>query len=327
MQIVEASDVSQQLTFNTLIPALKAAFAKPFTMPKRQVLALAPELAQDHSAFALLPSWNDEVIANKMFTYFPDNPQKSAELASLYSKIMLFSRITGEPLALVDGTSITYWRTAAISALASSFLSRENSQQLVLFGTGNLAPYLIKAHLTVRQLSQITLVARDISKANHMIEQMANHYPEVTFNTCRLADTEQVKQQVAQADIICCATGSHIPLFDGDWLKLGAHVDCLGNHHANARECDSITVTRANVYVDSLANTLAEAGELLIPIAQGEFSADAICGELAQLCQNSVQGRANEQQITLFKSVGTAYSDLVAANLVYQQLSRYKNQK
>lgn len=314
MNIITAEQVHQNLSFEHLVPLLKTTFSQAFTMPQRKVFHL-DEQGRSNDAFALLPSWNDEVIGTKAFTYFPENKAEQG-LTSLYSKIMLFKRQTGEPLALVDGTSVTYWRTAAVSALASSLLSKKNSQNMVLFGTGNLAPFLIRAHLSVRQLSQVTIVARTEEKATQLIKSLANEYPQVNFQV-----SNNTEHDVKQADIICCATGSSLPLFDGNWLSAGVHVDCLGNHNVDRRECDTTTVTKSRVYVDSLVNNLAEAGELLLPIAEGKFCKESIVGELADICTGDVLGRQNENEMTLFKSVGTAISDLVTANYVYQQLT------
>lgn len=328
MKIISAQHVHETLSFSSLIAALDAAFSQEFTMPQRKVFHLDQQGSNEHSdsndAFALLPSWNNDVIGTKAFTYFPEN-DVSQGLQSLYSKIMLFKRSTGEPLALVDGTSITYWRTAAVSALASQYLSRQASQHLVLFGTGNLASYLIKAHLTVRAIKQVTIVARCADKANAVIEEVTSSYSDVNFNViCHasgaISDDGILQSAITDADIVVCATGSPTPLFDGNWLTPGTHVDCLGNHNVDRRECDTATVTRAHVYVDSLANNLAEAGELLIPMAEQAFTEQNIIGELADICRGSCTARQNDEQITLFKSVGTAISDLVAAHYVFQQL-------
>lgn len=314
MKIITTEQVQQNLNFNELIPLLKESFSKPFHMPQRQVHALDPSNDQNHDAFALLPSWNDEVIGNKAFTYFPDNAAKHG-LPGLFSKIMLFKRATGEPLALVDGTSVTYWRTAAISALASQLLSRENSRHLMLFGTGNLASYLLHAHISVRNIKQVTIWGRCAEKVNNLLIEFSKHYPDISFHT-----SLEVEQEIPHVDIICCATGAKEPLFNGKWLTEGCHIDCLGNHMADARECDSETVIRSSVYVDSLTNTLNEAGELLIPIKEGAFNAAEIVGELADMCKDSTLLRKSDGEITLFKSVGTAISDLVAAYSVYQKL-------
>ncbi|PKG81092.1 ornithine cyclodeaminase [Colwellia sp. 75C3] len=315
MKIISAEQVHQNLNFEELIPLLKHSFSRPFSMPQRQVHSLAPEQNGNHDAFALLPSWNEEVIGNKAFTYFPDNAAKH-DLPGLFSKIMLFTRKTGEPLALVDGTSVTYWRTAAISALASELLSREDSQHLMLFGTGNLANYLVKAHLTVRNIKKVTLWGRNAAKVAELIASYTALYPTVTFIASIDVDTE-----IANADIICCATGAKTPLFDGNLVNVGTHIDCLGNHMKDARECDTTTVTRARVFVDSLTNTLNEAGELLIPIAEGAFNKDDIVGELADMCKTPSLLRQSAEEITLFKSVGTAISDLVAAHCVVEKLA------
>ncbi|TPH14040.1 ornithine cyclodeaminase family protein [Litorilituus lipolyticus] len=315
MKVISAEQVHQSLNFADLVPLLKDSFSKPFHMPQRQVHLLAPEDKSSHDAFALLPSWNEDVIGNKAFTYFPDNAEKY-DLPGLFSKVMLFKRQTGEPLALVDGTSITYWRTAAISALASQLLSRENSRHLMLFGTGNLSTYIIHAHLSVRDISKVTIWGRSLSKVNNIIEEMSAHYPQVEF----VASTT-VDEECMQADIICCATGSKIPLFNGELIKPGCHIDCLGNHVASARECDTTSILRARVFVDSLTNTLNEAGELLIPMSEGVFKAEDIIGELADMCRKPELLRQSADEITLFKSVGTAISDLVAAYQVYQRCS------
>lgn len=315
MKVINFEQVQRNLTFDELIPLLKQSFSKPFHMPQRQVHLLAPEDHNKHDAFALLPSWNDEVIGNKMFTYFPNNSVEH-DLPGLFSKIMLFRRKTGEPLALVDGTSVTYWRTAAISALASQLLSRENSQHLMLFGTGNLAAYLLHAHISVRPLKKVTLWGRSADKVQKLINEFSSLYPNISFYT-----SLDVDQEIPHVDIICCATGAKTPLFDGQLISKGSHIDCLGNHMADARECDSATITKARVFVDSLTNTLHEAGELLIPINEGVFSAEAIVGELTDMCKQPDLLRQSTDEITLFKSVGTAVSDLVAAYLVFQKVS------
>lgn len=315
MKVISTEQVQQSLNFAELIPLLKQSFSKPFHMPQRQVYLLDPEDQNNHDGFALLPSWNEDVIGNKMFTYFPNNNAKH-DIPGLFSKIMLFRRETGEPLALVDGTSVTYWRTAAISALASQLLSRENSQHFMLFGTGNLAAYLLHAHISVRDLKKITIWGRSANKVQKLINEFSLLYPTISFHT-----SLDVEQEVPYVDIICCATGSKTPLFDGELVAKGSHIDCLGNHLAEAREVDSKLMIKARVYVDSLTNTLHEAGELLIPISEGTFKAESIQGELADMCKKPNVLRQSAEEITLFKSVGTAVSDLIAAYLVYQKVS------
>ncbi|MBB1291425.1 ornithine cyclodeaminase family protein [Pseudoalteromonas sp. SR44-5] len=312
MQVIDKKHIDNALDFDSLITAMQQGFALDFTMPKRNVYELDSN-SGSRDAFAVLPAWNEQVIGVKAFTYFPNNGE--AGFDSLYSKIMLFSREHGEPLALVDGTSITLWRTASVSALASRYLSRENSNHLVFFGSGNLAEYMVRAHLAVRNFKRVTLVARNHLKVVALQSCLEQLYPDVEF-----VIGQSTQEVIYSADVISCATGSQVPLFDGNWLKSGTHVDLIGNHQSDHRECDTATITRSRVYVDSKTNVLGEAGELLIPISEGVFCEQSVCAELADLAKVNTVARFNETDITVFKSVGTALSDLIAANQVYQSL-------
>jgi 1-pyrroline-2-carboxylate reductase [NAD(P)H] len=309
MKIIEAGQVESALDFPSLIDALETGFRSDYGMPPRQVFQLGGATSSSHDGFALLPAWTDTLIGVKAFTYFPDN--EAAGFASLYSKILLFDRAHGVPMALVDGTSVTYWRTAAVSALASRHLSRPDAAELLLLGTGKLAPFLVAAHLAVRDVKRVRLWGRDGAKASALQARLQASHPGVEF-VC----IDDVAAHAATADIIVSATGSATPLLRGEWIAAGCHIDLLGNHSPDRRECDSALVVNSTVYVDSVDNVLREAGELLIPIAEGVFSAGAIAGELKDLCRADASSRRSRDQITLFKSVGTALSDLIAAQLV-----------
>ncbi|MCG9740323.1 ornithine cyclodeaminase family protein [Shewanella insulae] len=313
MRVIDADMVHQALDFPSLIAALRETFAEPAGMPQRQVFPL-DDTSSHSDAFAVLPAWNQKTIAVKAFTYFPGNPQKSPELESLYSKVLIFNRETGEPQALVDGTSVTYWRTAAVSALASQYLSRTDAKHLLLFGTGRLASFMALAHACVRQLDTITVWGRSPEKVDKTISAIQAGAPQIKVKAC-----DDLPRAVAEADIISCATGAPAPLFDTAWVSPGTHVDLVGNHNHDRRECDSELVVKAEVYVDAMVNVFAEAGELLIPVSEGVFELSQVKGELADLCRGSISGRQDEQSITLFKSVGTALADLVGAQLVFEK--------
>jgi 1-pyrroline-2-carboxylate reductase [NAD(P)H] len=312
MKLIDAEQVNRRLQFPALIAALDQGFQQDFGMPQRQVFALSQDPLK-HDGFAVLPAWNQDVIGVKAFTYFPENAQQG--YASLYSKILLFSREHGVPLAMVDGTSVTYWRTAAVSALASRYLSRANSQRLLLLGTGKLAIPLVIAHLAVRELTQVFLWGRNAAKVTELKQHLQLIFPQL-----ELVEVQDLAASIGLADIIVSATGSSTPLIFGASVRAGTHVDLLGNHSPAARECDSALIAKASVFVDSRQNVLNEAGELLIPIQEGLFQAADIKGELADLCSKKCAGRENENEITVFKSVGTALSDLIAAHLVYKSV-------
>ena len=311
MKIITAEDVHASLRYPDLVDALQEAYAGSFSMPPRQVFLL-DDKPSNHDAFALLPSWNNELIAVKSFTYFPDNPPP--DYSSLYSKIMLFDRKHGQPLALVDGTSVTFWRTAGISGLASRLLSREDSKTLLLLGTGNLAPYLIKAQLSVRPIERVLVWGRTPGKAQAIAEQFTREDNAVQFEA-----VEDLQAACGLADIIVSATGSHDPLVLGDLVTPGTHTDFIGNHHATKRECDTALVKKSKVYADSYVNCFKEAGEVLVPIDEGAITKDHVVGELTEMCKGAVKLRESDDEITLFKSIGMAMSDLVGAGAAYRE--------
>jgi 1-pyrroline-2-carboxylate reductase [NAD(P)H] len=311
MKVIPAEEVHASLRYPHFIDALQETFASHYTMPQRQVMLL-DEAAASHDAFAMLPSWNDEVIALKAFTYFPANTPPHQ---TLYSQILLFNRKTGVPLALVDGVSVTCWRTAGVSALASRFLSRPDSETLLLLGTGRLAPFLIRAHASIRPLKTIKIWARTQSKAEALAQAMKKELPALEFEA-----VTDLKAACGQADVIVSATGSTEILVQGEWVRPGTHTDFLGNHHANKRECDTAMVTRSRVFVDTRVNCFKEAGEILIPVTEGVFTLDQVAGELSDLCRGNAEGRKNNEEITLFKSVGCALGDLCGALNVWRAI-------
>jgi 1-pyrroline-2-carboxylate reductase [NAD(P)H] len=313
MKIISAEEVHAALSYPDLVDELQQAFAGEFTMPPRQVFLL-DDKDDNTDAFAVLPSWNDSIIGVKAFTYFPDNPRP--EYDGLYSKIMVFDRKHGVPLALVDGTSVTYWRTAGVSGLASRLLSREDSKTLLLLGTGNLASYIIRAQTSVRPIDRVLVWGRTPAKAQAVVDQMSAELSAIDITVA-----SDVESACGEADIVVAATGSAEPLVNGDWIKPGTHTDFIGNHHATKRECDTALVAKAKLYADSYVNCFKEGGEILVPISEGVITKESVVGELTQMCAGTVPLRESAEEITLFKSIGMALSDLVGAGLAYRVAS------
>ena len=313
MKVISAEEVHQSLSFPALVDALQEAYSGDYSMPPRQVFLLDEE-AGGHDAFAVLPSWSEQLIAVKAFTYFP---AAEAPFKSLYSKVMLFDREHGEPLALVDGTTVTFWRTAGISGLATRLLAREDAQSMLMLGTGNLAPYIIRANASVRDLKKVMVWGRTQSKAEEVAAIMNEEFPGI-----EVVPVDDRQSACAEADIVVAATGSHEPVVLGEWIKPGPHTDFIGNHHANKRECDTDLIIKSKVYADSRVNAFKEAGEILLPIEEGVFSKEGVVAELAEMCRGSATLRESEDEITLFKSIGMAMSDLVGAGLAYRTVTQ-----
>ena len=315
MKIISADEVHAALSYPGLVDALQETFAKNFNQPPRQVFLL--DDADNNDAFALLPAWNDKIIAVKAFTYFEGN---AAPYERLYSKIMIFDRSHGEPLALVDGTTCTFWRTGGVSGLATRLLSREDSSTMLLLGTGNLSTYMIHANASVRPLEKIMIWGNPdglppMAEAQAVIDEVSAELPEIKFSVAT-----DLEDACGEADIIVCATASPDILVKGAWIKEGTHLDLIGNHHADKRECDTEVITNGRVYADSYVNAFKEAGEILVPISEGVFSKEDVVAELAEMCSGKATLRTNDKEITVFKAIGQAVTDLVAASMAYSAL-------
>jgi alanine dehydrogenase len=314
MKVISGEDLDRVLTYPALIEALREAFRADITVPLRHHHPIAQQ--QGGAAMILLmPAWNSgqgSFLGCKIVTVFPDNAKVSRP--SIYGSYMLMSGETGEPLAVMDGTTLTAWRTACASALAASYLAREDAAHLVMIGAGALAPHLVRAHASVRPIKKVTLWNRTRKRAVQTAFGLSVGGLEVEV-------TDDLEAAVREADIVSCATLSAEPLVRGKWLKKGAHVDLVGAYTPKMREADDDAIKKARVYVDTRAGATKEGGDIVQPLKSGVLKKDGIRGDLFELCRGEAKGRSGNLQVTLFKSVGTAIEDLAAAMLVWRGLS------
>lgn len=314
MQTIDAATVNALLDDGGLVSALHAAFRDGATTPVRHHHSIPMGDAND-ATLLLMPAWNAAVpprhIGVKTVTVHPDNPTES--LPSVQGVYLLLDGPTGTPRALIDGPALTARRTAAASALASRFLSRPDSRHLVMVGTGRLAPDLIAAHCAERPISHVTVYGRNRDRAAGVVDALAGRPFEATV-------CEDLEAAVATADIVSCATTARTPVFDGAWLRPGVHVDLVGGFRPDMREADDAAIRRARVFVDTRAGATAEAGDIVQPLEDGVLTKDAILADLFELCRGDHPGRGSDDEITLFKSVGTAIEDLAAAELLVDRM-------
>ncbi len=316
MRIISAADIADVLTFPELIETLRSAFRASAVTPVRHHHAISlPD--QSDATLLVMPSWTDfsaqghsdrGYIGVKIASVFPDNAGRCRSTVS--GVYVLMSGSSGEPLALIDGKSLTLWRTAAASALAASYLARHDAHRLLMIGAGALAPYLIDAHAAARPVSEVLVWNRTASAAEQLAARMAGR----KFSVTATADLESA---VRGADIVTCATLSHEPLIHGDWLSGGVHIDLVGGFRPDMREADDAAIGRARLFVDTREGALAEAGDLVQPLQSGLISENDIAADLFDLTRGKRAGRRYHDQITLFKSVGTALEDLAAAIHVF----------
>ena len=221
-------------------------------------------------------------------------------LPSLHAVYTLFDAASGVPLALIDGAALTARRTACASALAASYLARADATRLLVVGAGRVASLVPMAMAAVRPIQQVRVW-------NHRSEGAHTLARTLCEQGLRAEATDDLHGAVQHADIVSCATLSTQPLVRGESLRPGTHLDLIGSFAPDMREADALCVGRAMVFVDT-DEALAKAGDLLQAIAEGTFEYDALQGTLEQLCRGQRGGRANASEITLFKSVGSAWA-------------------
>jgi ornithine cyclodeaminase len=317
MRIFDSAAVDAALAYPALVDILEAAFAKGAIAPPRHHHAIALD-GRPEATLLLMPAWEarepgspfaGRYMGLKAVTVYPDNAARGQP--AVLGTYLLMSAETGETLAVMDATRLTAWRTAAASALASRYLSRSDASRLLMVGAGALAPFLVRAHASVRPVRDVKVWNRSGPRAQALIAELAQAGIAATL-------AGDLAAAVAEADIVSTATLSSDPLIRGAWLKGGTHLDCVGAFKPTMRETDDDVARRARIFVDTRAGAFAEAGDILQPIQTGVIGKEALLGELAELCRGTVQGRASPEQITLFKSVGASIEDLAAAVAVYE---------
>lgn len=303
---LDAKTVAEALPYDQLIETLQIAFGSDYEVPQRAHHQVAlPD--GNPGTLLLMPAWRPGgSMGVKIATVFPDNAARGHP--AVHASYILMSAETGMPLAILDGTEITLRRTAAASALASTYLSRRDATRLLMIGTGNLAPHLIAAHATTRPITEVCIWGRRGDAARMLKDTLATSSFSITVS-------DDLENAVGRAHIISCATLANEPLVRGAWLEPGQHLDLVGAFKPEMREADSEAVARADVYVDTRSGALSEGGDIIQAISDGSIRESDICGELRDLVNGKDPGRASGDSITLFKSVGTAIEDLAAAEL------------
>ncbi|KAK4279293.1 hypothetical protein QN277_011092 [Acacia crassicarpa] len=300
--------------FQSLLPKISTSIQSPI----RQSYEVSPS-----SSLLLMPSWSSSpsfpYMGVKLVTHFAQN--SAINLPGVQATYDLFSSTTGQPLASMDATDLTLYRTSCVSGLASKYLARLDSQVLVMVGAGNLAPHLIKAHLSaIPSLRKVVIWNRTAEKARILAEKMQES-DEGILQGVSFESNASLDEITGLGDIVSCATNSEVALVKGEKLKVGAHLDLVGSFKHSMKECDDEAIKRGRVFVDNEA-AMVEAGELVGAFARGVIKKEDIVANLVELAAGDKVGRTNSEEITVFKSVGSALVDLLAAQLVYETYTR-----
>ena len=308
---ITADAINAKLDYPSLIAALRAAFAADWTVPVRHHHGIQIP-GEPEQTLLLMPAWEGgKSVGVKLVTITPGNGARS--LPAVQGIYLLLDGATGIPKVLMEGTTLTVRRTAAASALAAGFCARKDAAVHLMVGAGALARPLIEAHRAVRPIKKTLLWARKPDQAEAKAADLAK--AGIAVEVAR-----DLEAAVRQADIISCATLSSEPLVRGAWLKPGAHLDLVGAYTPELRESDDDAVKRATLFCDTRGGALKEGGDLVQPLKSGVIKESSLAADLVDLCKGKHPGRTREDEITLFKSVGTAIEDLAAAKLMLERM-------
>ncbi len=315
IRFLDANDVRQALPMGLAIEAMKDAFAQlsngKATVPMRSLIEVKQRAGITLFMPALLHESDDMAI--KIVSVFPKNIERGHP--TINALVVAIDAQTGIPNAVMEGASLTAIRTGAASGAATDLLAREDANIVAIFGSGVQARTQLEAVCTVRKIQEVRVYSLDEPGARVFIKEMAGYGP--IPKKIRIANSPT--DAITHADIICTATTSATPVFDGKDLEPGTHINAIGSFTPEMQELDVETVKKSLVVVDSKEAALIEAGDLIIPIERGEIKPDWIYAEIGELFGSVKPGRTDPDQITLFKSVGIAVQDAISASYALTQ--------
>ncbi len=291
MELIDADGLRRRLPMRVAIDALETAFAGEFP-------PLSPrthEATPDGSLF-LMPAAGPQGVGVKLITLTDAN--RSSGRPFIQGVYVLFRSGTQEPEAVIDGAEMTALRTGAVSGLATRMLAREDAHRLVVFGSAVQARSHVEAVRAVRDIDDVVIVSPTPAHAEALAREVGG----------RTGTADDVRA----ADVVCTCTPSAVPLFDGAWLPEGVHVNAIGAYTPATRELDGVAVARGRVVVETRDVAMAEAGDLLLAIAEGAIGPEHILADLRELVRGK-RVRRSPSDVTIFKSVGMAFEDLVIA--------------
>jgi ornithine cyclodeaminase len=311
--MLDADKILNSISFTTLVEELAAMHREPIGLVD-EMLMESKDNNDNVSHFFIRTGWQPEkAVGAKVITVFPRNNQKQ-EWPSIQAVYILFEGVNGTPIACLDGTALTWLKTASDSALGSSLLSRENIESMLMIGAGQMAPHLVSAHCEVRpSLKQVHIWNRTNDKAQNLCASLADKFPQISFTP-----VTEIEANAREADLICSAIGCTEPIVRGEWLKPGTHVDLIGAYTADMREADDECLRRGSLFVDARETTIHHIGELMIPLASGVISEADVLADFSDLCQQRHPGRQSEDEITVFKNGGGGHLDLMCARILHQ---------
>ncbi|MCJ7578916.1 MAG: hypothetical protein MUP98_00095 [Candidatus Aminicenantes bacterium] len=320
IKILSQENVKQAITISEAISAVRDAFiqlsAQEAIVPMRSQI----QIAKKNGISLFMPAYleNSHSLGAKIVSVFPANPSKN--LPTISAVVIVLDADTGRPQAILDGTFLTALRTGAASGVATDLLARQDASTAAVFGAGTQGRTQIEAVCTVRTIEKIWIYDPDLSAAEKCVQELKEKgapFPQ------DISPASSPEQAASQADIICTATTSCLPVFDNEFIKQGVHINGVGSYTPEMQEIPSETVVRAKVFVDSVSAIWEEAGDLIIPLQKGLIQKSHIRGELGEVASGTISGRESAEDITFFKSVGVAVQDVAVAQIILQAAEKF----
>ena len=311
--LLSRADVAHLLPMRECVDVMESALhalsSGDAVLPLRHVL----RLPDSKNAFAVMPAYlgAPKAVGAKVITVFPDNHGTGRD--SHQGAVLLFEAEQGSLAAIMDASSITAIRTAAVSGVATRLLAREDAADVAILGSGVQARTHLEAMCAVRPVKRVRVWSRSASAVREFAARASRQH------AVEVASAPSAKDAVVGADIVCTVTASREPVLAGEWLEAGAHVNAVGASLPFARELDTAAVARGRLYVDRRESALNEAGDFLIPRREGAIGDDHIVGEIGELLLGRVPGRRSADEVTIFKSLGLAVEDVAAARFIYER--------
>jgi ornithine cyclodeaminase/alanine dehydrogenase-like protein (mu-crystallin family) len=310
IRVLSSEDVRRALPMRLAVEAMKSAFAQLSAGRAEVPLRTRIDVPAHSGVTLFMPAYlsGDDQMGVKIVSAFDNNPVQGLPL--IYALVVVVDTRTGEPTAVMDGTYLTALRTGATSGAATDVLARQDARVAAIFGAGAQGRTQLEAVCAVRPIEEAWVFDPAPERAAAYAEEMSEELSLIV----RLAGTPA--EAVRAADVICTATTSPTPVFEDADVRPGAHINAVGAYTPRTREIPGDTVSRAKVVIDHRDASLAEAGDLLIPLKEGLVTENHIHGELGEIVNGWKAAREGPEEITLFKSVGVAVQDVAAATAV-----------
>ncbi len=316
IRVFQAQEIDQALSMAEAVEVVKGAFAELSLKKAQSPVRTSLNLNAPGEVALVMPAYLGEshALGAKMVTVLPGNPR--AHLPAVQAIVFLFDASNGAPIAILEGTHLTRFRTGAATGAATQVLSRPDSKTLALFGAGGQSFFQVKGVLAARRIEQIRIFDLIPERVSELVARLQ---ADASCRGVELIRAGTPAQALEGADIVVTATTSSRPVFDGKLLKEGTHINAIGAFRPEMQEVDEETLRRSRIFVDSVEACLEEAGDLIIPLRGGKIQSRDILAELGEVITMKKPGREGAREITYFKSVGNAVQDISVGQAIFQR--------